>query len=127
MRCSMLNLSLPYPPTLNTLYPTGKNNNRRFKSGKYKAWIKAAEAMFYEQHPHFLVASAPTTKGKVDVQMRFGRPDKRRRDLANLEKAVSDFLVHVGVIEDDCLIESLFMEWAPLTGCQVTVEEVSEK
>ena len=78
--------------------------------------------MFYEQHPHFLVAPAPTTKGKVDVQMRFGRPDKRRRDLANLEKAVSDFLVNVGVIEDDCLIESLFMEWADIEGCSVRIE-----
>jgi len=119
----MLKLSLPYPPTLNTLYPTGKNN-RRFKSKKYTAWIKTAESAFYEQHPHFLVAPVPTIKGKVEVQMFFGRPDKRRRDLANLEKAVSDFLVNVGAIQDDCLIDELFMSWLDGTdGCLVFVTE----
>tara|TARA_R100000306_G_C4296684_1_gene102949 strand:+ start:39 stop:416 length:378 start_codon:yes stop_codon:yes gene_type:complete len=119
----MLKLSLPYPPTLNTLYPTGKNNNRRFKSKKYREWIKAAEAMFYEANPHFLV-NPPTIAGKVEVQMFFGRPDKRRRDLANLEKAVSDFLVNVGAIQDDCLIEELLMSWHNDTdGCLVFVTE----
>jgi crossover junction endodeoxyribonuclease RusA len=119
----MLKLSLPYPPTLNHLYPTGRHG-RRHKSSEYKAWIKAAEAQFYEQFPSWLVPPVPTIKGKVDVQMFFGRPDKRRRDLANLEKAVSDFLVNVGAIHDDCLIEELLMSWHNDTdGCLVFVTE----
>lgn len=118
----MISLSLPYPPTLNHLYPTGKHG-KRFKSAEYKRWTKVAEAMFYEQHPHFLVEPVPTIKGKVGVHMIFGRPDKRKRDLANLEKAVSDFLVHVGVIEDDCLIDQLRMEWGDAVGCIVVVTQ----
>ena len=39
------------------------------------------------------------------------RPDKRRRDLGNLEKVVSDFLQDMKIIEDDSLAESILLEW----------------
>jgi Holliday junction resolvase RusA-like endonuclease len=37
--------------------------------------------------------------------------DKRRRDLGNLEKVVSDFLKDMAIIEDDHLAESIKLEW----------------
>ena len=55
-----------------------------------------------------------------------GSRSQVRRDLANHEKAVTDFLVARGVIEDDYLAQELHMAWAPITGCQVTIEEVAE-
>ena len=118
-------VDLPFPPTANTLFPTGRNN-RRFKSPKYKAWIKSAETAFYQQFPHWLVDPVPTILGEVHVVMHFGRPDKRRRDLANLEKATTDFIVNMGVIEDDCLIQSLFMMWSPIEGCHVAIRGIHE-
>jgi Holliday junction resolvase RusA-like endonuclease len=39
------------------------------------------------------------------------RPDKRKRDIGNLEKAISDILQASNVIVDDCLCEDLHMKW----------------
>ena len=55
------------------------------------------------------------------------RPDKRRRDLGNLEKAVSDILVSTGVIEDDCLCEWLEIRWVDEgPACEVIIEAIGE-
>ena len=56
----------------------------------------------------------------------FGRPDKRRRDVANYEKAVSDILVTAGVIEDDSLIEEITLRWADVEGVEVTITEYDD-
>ena len=48
----------------------------------------------------------------------FGRPNKMRRDVANFGRAVTDQLVKAGVIEDDCLIEQMTLQWsADVVGC----------
>ena len=115
-----MKIHLPYPPSVNSLYP-GKA--RRYKSEKYKKWISEATAEFFDQHPGWLVAPVPTITGPVSVNYGFGRPDKRKRDLGNLEKSVSDFLVSMGVIQDDALIQKLTLEWAPIEGCCITAEQ----
>jgi len=63
------------------------------------------------------------------MTIRAVRPDKRRRDLANLEKAISDLLVDHKVIEDDSLIESLSMEWvsSDMAGVSVTLTSILPK
>lgn len=40
------------------------------------------------------------------------KPDKRRRDIDNLVKAVSDVLQDTGLIEDDCLCQEVTAKWA---------------
>ena len=57
----------------------------------------------------------------VQVTYKIGRPDKRVRDLANLEKALSDFLVSCGILADDSLIHRLIMEWADIEGVDVEI------
>lgn len=49
--------------------------------------------------------------GDVVAVYTFGRPDKRRRDVANLEKAVGDTLTRWGVLEDDCQIVDIRLRW----------------
>lgn len=107
----MISIDLPYPPSVNGLY-AGKD--RRYTSPKYAEWkSKAAQAM----------SSAPMLDGPVRVTYTFTRPDKRKRDLGNLEKPVSDFLVKMSVIEDDCLIEEIKLKWGETAkGCRVEVE-----
>lgn len=46
---------------------------------------------------------------KLTIQAR--RPDKRRRDLDNLIKPVSDLLADIGVIADDCHCEMITARW----------------
>ena len=55
------------------------------------------------------------------------KPDKRRRDLGNIEKAVSDILVTMKIVEDDSLCDWLVIRWA-LVGpeCEVIIEPIGD-
>lgn len=55
------------------------------------------------------------------------KPDKRRRDLGNLEKAVSDILVTMKIVEDDSLCDWLVIRWVA-TGpeCEVIIEPIGD-
>ena len=105
-------LNLPYPPSLNGLFA---GQQRRYKSKKYKAWIAEADIAILQQRPHKI-------KGKVKFSVLLGKPDKRRRDLDNVgAKAILDRLVAHGIIEDDSLVESIFMAWADVSGAVVEI------
>ncbi len=114
---------LPLPPSVNGLYPTCRG--RRRKSEEYVKWLMLAELSFL----NFIGASLTRSiAGPVQVRYDFFFPnDKRRRDGENYCKAVSDFLVARGVIEDDSTIVE--MTWHKLTAIneapfvQVTVTE----
>ena len=71
-----MKIHLPYPPSVNSLYP-GKQ--RRYKCEKYKKWISEATVEFLKQYPK----KFQTITGPVQVNYSFGRPDKRKRDLGN--------------------------------------------
>jgi Holliday junction resolvase RusA-like endonuclease len=94
---------LPMPPSANSLYP-GKQ--RRHKSAVYKAWIKEAGL-------EVLAQGRKRIPGKVEVVYELGRPaGRRQQDAFNREKAASDLLVNLGVIEDDSLIERGTVCWS---------------
>lgn len=111
----MISIVLPMPPSGNALY-RNVNGRGRVKSERYKTWLNAAGWSLKEQKP-----------GKVEGEYRLwlycDKPDNRRRDLANLEKAVSDLLVSHGVVTDDSLCVELHLYWSG-TGreCTVNVE-----
>lgn len=110
-------LVLPFPPTANNLF-AGKA--RRFPSKAYKDWQDEAARILTMQAP------LPRFDGPVSVTMSFGRPDKRKRDLANLEKATTDQLVKAGVLADDSLIERLTMQWSvDVAGALIQIESVA--
>ena len=92
--------SLPFPPSSNNLFP-GKA--RRFPSARYKAW--KAEAL--PQVPEGRVDGPYVMRVCVD------RPDKRGRDLANLEKAIGDLIVEAKLVVDDRFLDRLEMWWSP--------------
>jgi crossover junction endodeoxyribonuclease RusA len=53
-------------------------------------------------------------KGRLEVTYSVNPPDRRKRDLGNLEKAVSDALHKCGVIEDDSQIDALHILRGPV-------------
>jgi len=110
-------LMLPYPPSINGLF-AGKA--RRFTSRAYKSWQADADYALMQQTP------LPRFTDRVAMTLTFGRPDKRRRDLGNLEKAVSDQLVKSGILADDSLIEILMLAWGDVTGCRVEIEPYTD-
>lgn len=70
---------------------------------------------------------ANTGTGSYAVHILAHPPDRRRRDLDNLTKAILDSLVHAKVIVDDGLIDRLVIERSsvrPPGYVFVTIEEM---
>jgi len=87
-------VSVPVPPSANNLFPTVRG--KRVVSGEYRAWRAVA-------HP-LLAALAPPAAYPVEVWLTLaGKGVNARRYVANLEKAVTDSLVAVGVLPGDSL------------------------
>lgn len=99
----MIRLSLPYPPSANALWRSV--GGRNISSREYREWQKAAAQEALVQRP-------TKVAGPYSIALSVDRPDNRRRDLANLEKATSDALVSAGVIADDCLARKIELEWS---------------
>jgi crossover junction endodeoxyribonuclease RusA len=103
----MITLTLPYPPTTNNLFVNaGKGRN---KSPGYRKWLQEAGLEIMAQRPR--LASRKVT-GPYTFALVAERPDNRRRDLGNLEKPVSDLLVSMGLIGDDCDAEQIELRWS---------------
>ena len=114
-------LFLPFPPTVNNLFVNNPRTRGRFPSRLYKAWREETARALEKQRP------LPSFAGPVRVTYSFGRPDRRRRDLANYEKAASDALVTAGVLADDCQIEHLTLRWdADVVGCRAEIEPLAK-
>lgn len=95
---------LPFPPTVNTYWR--RSGRRVFLSDKAQEFRSAVLAQ---------LASVKRVPLKCDVHCSIGyvRPDKRKRDLDNLQKGLLDALSHAGVISDDSIIHSLHVYWLP--------------
>ena len=87
---------LPYPPSINTYYRTYQG--RMLISKKGREYRKLVEEE--------LVGTA-VVNGRVAVEIRIFPPDRRRRDLDNVQKALLDAIEHAGVIEDDSMVDDL--------------------
>ena len=110
-----LKIELPHPPSVNAAYINLKRGGRA-KSQVYKQWLKDAEAALWGQKiTHF--------DGWVRVVYTFRVPDNRKRDVANLEKCLSDFLVKMGILKDENIRcnSQQWADWLP-KGRGVTVE-----
>jgi len=94
---------LPYPPTTNNLFfNAGK---RRVRSKGYDAWIEHALLEVRRQRPTPIA-------GPYRLSLVAHRPDRRRRDLGNIEKPISDLLVKAGVIADDSDATRIMLTWS---------------
>src|SRR5690606_33375108 len=100
----MIRYELPYPPSVNNLFANSKNGGR-YAVESYKAWRKAAGEEIIAQRRQRI-------KGRFSLAIYVVRPDKRKRDVANLIKAVEDLLVEMQVVEDDSLAERVTIQWA---------------
>lgn len=95
-------IHLPYPPSVNRLYRSinGRSILSRVGREYYRNVVPIAEA------------TGINVRGPYVLIIRAHRPDKRRRDVGNLEKIVSDTLSKAGVIEDDSHAQAILSSWA---------------
>jgi crossover junction endodeoxyribonuclease RusA len=113
----MIGFRLPAPPSVNSLYANVPGKGR-VKSKRYRTWLNAAGWALKEQRPK-------RVSGDYVLWLWCERPDKRRRDLGNLEKPVSDLLVEHGVVGDDSQCMAIHLYWSGEgRECTVKVEAV---
>ena len=100
-------ISLPYPPSVNHYWR--KWNNRM---------VISREGRVYRQEVQAVLATAgagggsgdgkdPPDDGPLALAMDAFPPDRRRRDLDNIQKPLLDALEHGGVYQDDSQIDWL--------------------
>ncbi|UZX16542.1 RusA family crossover junction endodeoxyribonuclease [Thermus sp. PS18] len=113
-----LDITFPWPPSVNHYWAA--RGNGRYLSPQAKAWHKEAWALLKAQRVRFT--------GEVAVYLMAYPPDRRRRDLDNILKAVLDALVKAQVLEDDHQVAELHLVRRPPLGgggkVRVVVEEI---
>lgn len=102
-----LQITLPMPPSVNTLYPT--RGERRVKSRAYKTWIDTA--WWYLRGTY---GPQPKLKGRYRLHYLLPLKDKRARDASNYEKAITDLLVSMEILQGDDwrYVKAITCEWA---------------
>ena len=108
-----LEITLPFPPTVNTYYRNFNGRSIISKKGREYRVAVAEQVLIQRAAKHLDHA--------VKVEIKAYRPDRRRRDLDNLLKSLLDAMTHAGVMDDDALIEDLRVYWADEIGGMVKV------
>jgi len=113
----MSTFTLPMPPSVNGLWANGKHG-RRFRTQNYDSWIYEAGAEIMCQRPAKYV-------GPVILSYEVQEPaGKRKFDLGNREKALTDLLVSHQIIQadDNTIVREIKLKWASdVEGVRVTV------
>jgi crossover junction endodeoxyribonuclease RusA len=111
----MIDITLPWPPTVNTYWlrrPDGKGVR------------VSAEGVSFREHCQWQAMAQKANigmAGPLVVHITAHMPDKRRRDLDNILKALLDGLTHSGVWGDDSQVVDLRIVKAPTLGGMVKV------
>jgi crossover junction endodeoxyribonuclease RusA len=104
-----IRLELPYPPSVNTYWRSVAGRVLISKAGRmYRAELDAS--VFRQLQADDVRPLA----GRLDVSVIVHPPDKRRRDLDNVLKALLDALQHAGIYQDDSQIDKLTVERAEM-------------
>jgi crossover junction endodeoxyribonuclease RusA len=113
-----LQITLPWPPSVNAYWRTVQGRMLISEAGRDYRKAVADQMLLQRAQKHF--------DGPLQLTVEAYRPDKRRRDLDNLLKATLDSLAHAGVYEDDSQIQDLRIYWAaPLGGMlKITIKEM---
>lgn len=115
-------LELPYPPSVNHIWRRMGSRTVLSREGRrYRQRVCAALAAATGGRP-------PRLRGRLELRMRVFPPDKRRRDLDNLQKCVWDALARAGVYADDSQIDRFSVERGPVIPAgkvQVEIHEIA--
>ena len=94
-----LEATLPWPPSVNHYWAA--RGNGRYLSPRARAWHREAWVILRSSW------RGRPMRGEVVVSIVLYPPDRRRRDIDNLLKAILDALVHAGVLRDDSQVAEL--------------------
>lgn len=115
----MLDFELPYPPSVNHYW-------RRVGT---RTLISRGGRAFRQTVCSILAAGrCQSLTGPLEVDITVYPPDRRRRDVDNVQKALLDALQHGGAYTDDSQIVRLTIEKGqPVEGGKTTVRIIQAK
>lgn len=93
---SRTTINLNWPPSGNHRVTPRARSKRLTNKESYRAWMAREVGSIIVQRPHRFNAGE-----RLEVLLHVYPPDRRRRDLDNLLKAILDVLAHAGVFKDD--------------------------
>lgn len=96
-----MRITLPYPPSVNHYYNNFRG--RRIISDRGRSYRQNVIEVFNAKK------CLGNLDGDLSMTIRVHPPDRRRRDLDNILKAVLDSLQHAGAYEDDSQIHRLLV------------------
>lgn len=102
---NVVTVTLPIPPSVNHAYWNAPRRGR-VKTKAYREWRKEAGWEINIQKPGKVLGLVV-----IDYRVSPVFHVKRKRDLDNFLKPLSDALVDLGLIEDDSLIIDLRIRW----------------
>lgn len=107
---------LPIPPSVNNLFANAPGRGR-VKADRYRGWLNAAGWEVRRQAPGRRVS------GPVNLTYRFNEKSTKC-DLGNLEKAMTDLLVDLQVIDGDgrTVVRRILLEWTHAEGASILIE-----
>ena len=107
-----LTIKLPWPPSVNTYWR--RNGGRYFISKKGMDYRQSCLEACVKHYGHFKADQ------RLQVLIEAYPPDRRKRDIDNLPKAILDGLGHAQIYSDDSQIDKLTI-WRcmPLDGLVV--------
>jgi len=118
----MINIDLPFPPSLNNLFVNVPGRGR-VTSKRYASWKRVAQTEILAQRGGMAVSRMG---GPIDMTITLQRRG-RRMDIDNAAKAVIDVLVSMAVIDDDRNVERLTLQWGDVEGAQVEVIQFKQE
>lgn len=113
-----ITLYLPWPPTVNNYYAHTRNGV--FISKKGRQYSNKIATELEEQ------ANGINLYDPVFMEVKMFPPDRRRRDLDNHMKALQDSLVKNGLLEDDSLIDQLFIYRGEMVKGGLVIIEIND-
>ncbi|MGJ8524122.1 Crossover junction endodeoxyribonuclease RusA [Carnimonas sp. R-84981] len=122
----MISLTLPFPPTVNTVWRNV--NGRTLISKKGREYREGVTQSILEQLTN---TGLKISDKRLSVEVLLYPPDKRKRDIDNYNKALLDAITHTGRIwHDDSQIDVLTVERRSTARggyCIVNISEIRER
>ena len=108
---------LPYPPSV----------NHYWRRVGYRTLISRRGRRYRQEVVALLAAKrAATMRGRLEVVVDVFPPDRRPRDLDNLQKALWDAIERAGVFADDSQIDHLDVRRGPVVPGGKVIVQITE-
>ena len=117
---NIIKLTLPWPPSIN--HAKGISNNKPYPKNTLKKFKEDVYVLVRDQYKGPVLG-----KSRLEMHIQAFTPDRRRRDLDNIQKVLIDAMQATGLFDDDEQIDYLSILRCPRTKGGEVVVLIKEK